>query len=279
MDEIFEFTLVMGTEQVYLSMNRDWSRCRYIWDSKNHNHPGLELHVILKGSCLVDVEGKTYPVTAGQSILIGTGRYHRPISVSPDLDRFSVSFFPEQGILREELSRAAADCHICNVPGELQEICRSIFRECREENLFRNTVLRSLLTLLLGQEFRLLQISGDSGGNTDAANYSKYTDSIDAFFEDCPPENARVEDLAEQLHLSRSQVNRVLKRLYGMTFREKLIRTRMDHASWLLCHTGKPVNEIAASVGYQSESRFYQRFRDCFGTTPERYRKAHTNDL
>lgn len=278
MDEIFEFTLVMGTEQVYLSMNRDWSQCRYSWDSKNHNHPGLELHVILKGSCLVDVEGKTYPVTQGQSILIGTGRYHRPISVSKDLERFSVSFFPEPGVLRAELTRASADCRICDIPAEMLDTCSSIFRECGQERLFRNTILRSLMTLLLGQEFRLLQIVGDSGGSTDAANYSKYTDAIDAFFEYSPPETARVEDLADRLHLSRSQVNRVLKKLYGMTFREKLIRTRMDHASWLLCHTEKPVSEVAAAVGYQSESRFYQRFRNCFGTTPEQYRRAHADE-
>lgn len=278
MDEIFEFTLVMEAAQVYLSMNKDWSQHRYLWDSRNHNHPGLELHVILAGSCRVDVEGTTYELSRGQSILIGTGRYHRPVSVSRDLERFSISFFPEKGWLRDVLTAAVADCKVCDVSEDLLDACRNIFRECERETPFRETILRSLLTLLLGYEFRLLQVPSGTGGSTDAANYSKYTDPIDAFFESSPADTARVEDLANQLHLSRSQVNRVLKKLYGMTFREKLIRTRMDHASWLLCHTEKLVAEIACEVGYQSESQFYQRFRGCFGVTPEQYRQTHKKE-
>lgn len=78
--------------------------------------------------------------------------------------------------------------------------------------------------------------------------------------------------LAAQLHLSRSQVGRVLKKLYGMTFREKLIRARMDQAAWLLRHTDRTVGEIAGEVGDLSESRFYQMFRSRFGMTPESYR-------
>ena len=272
MDEIFEFTLVMGTDQIYLSVNSDWSVYRYGWNSRNHNHPGMELHVILEGSCSVDVDGTTYQLGKGQTILIGAGRYHRPICVSPDLQRFSVSFFPEQGTLQDALAKEVSACQICDAPRELVEVCRKIFQECEEETPFRNTIMRSLLTLLLGYEFRALGISGESGGSTDAANYSKYTDSIDAFFENCPAEEARVDTLAGQLHLSRSQVNRVLKRLYGMTFREKLIRSRMDQAAWLLRHTEKAVGEIAGEVGYQSESRFYQMFRVHFGMTPETYR-------
>ena len=278
MDEIFEFTLIMGAEQIYLSINRDWSVNKYVWDSKNHNHPGLELHVLLRGSCRVDVEGKTHLLRQGQSILIGPGKYHRPISVSPDMERFSVSFFPEAGRLQTGLAAAVSTCRICDSSPELLDTCSRIFAECERETPFRNTILRSLLTLLLGYEFRLLQIPCDFGGSTDVANYSKYTDTIDGFFENCLVENPRVEALGEQLHLSRSQVNRVLKKLYGMTFREKLIRTRMDHAAWLLHHTDKPVGEIASEVGYLAESRFYQMFRARFEMTPETYRNERLEE-
>ena len=98
----------------------------------------------------------------------------------------------------------------------------------------------------------------------------------DVFFEDHLTEGAYVEELAKELHLSRSQLNRFLKEQYGMSFREKLLQTRMDRASWLLRHTEKPVEEIAGEVGYRSESAFFQVFRKIFGQTPEKYRKQHT---
>ena len=81
-----------------------------------------------------------------------------------------------------------------------------------------------------------------------------------------------VEDLAREVHLSKSQLNRLLKEHYGMTFREKLLKTRMDRASWLLKHTEKPIDEVADAVGYRSESAFYQVFRKEFSITPEKYR-------
>lgn len=84
-----------------------------------------------------------------------------------------------------------------------------------------------------------------------------------------------MEALAEELHLSRSQLNRFLKEQYGMTFREKLLRTRLDRASWLLRHTEKPVEDIVGAVGYSSESAFFQVFRKHFGMTPEKYRKQY----
>ena len=88
-------------------------------------------------------------------------------------------------------------------------------------------------------------------------------------------ENVGAEKLAEQLHLSRRQLARVLQQTYGMGFREKLIRTRMDHASWLLRNTQLPVSHIVMKVGYASEAAFFQAFHSRFGTTPRQYRTRY----
>lgn len=277
MDEVFDFTLRMGDTHIHLNILRNLHESKDFWDSSSHNHPGFELHVLLGGSCRVDVDGKTHKLGKGQVILIAPGRYHRPIATSGSFERISVAFMPAEGDLRRSLLEATGSCKVFPVGDRILELCRSIVEECPVEQPFQEAVLSSQLTVLLGSCFRSLGIS-DGDSSRRETNFGKYTDQIDGFFEHCLDEGATLDHLAEKLHLSRSQVNRVLKARYGITFREKLIRTRMEQAVWLLRNTDRSVTEIAGDVGYTSESRFYKMFRERFGTTPDAYRKQKTEE-
>ena len=277
MDDIFEFTLHLGSERIHLTMVNNLHETKGSWDSSSHNHAGFELHILLSGSAAVDVEGRRLRIGPKQAVFIGPGQYHRPISASPALERVSVAFSPADGPLRRTLLEAVGPCRVMDVTGEVLALCRGLIEECPQELSFRETMVRSRLLLLLGSCFRLMGVSG--GGPAKKLMPNKYTDRIDAFFETCLREGCDIDRLAEQLHLSRSQVSRVLKKTYGMTFREKLIRTRMDQAAWLLRHTDRLVSEISTEVGYVSESRFYKMVRERLGMTPEQYRAQYREEL
>ena len=96
---------------------------------------------------------------------------------------------------------------------------------------------------------------------------------IDNFFERNFPEKNGRAVLAEQLHLSKRQLDRILNAQYGMGFQEKLIQTRMDHAALLLRTTEQTVQDIIGAVGYNSVTAFYKAFRDAFSMTPQQYRQ------
>ena len=276
MDDIFEYTLHLDNERIHLTMVNNLHETKGFWNSSSHNHAGFELHVLLSGTASVDVEGKRVRVGAKQAVFIGPGQYHRPITASQTLERVSVAFSPAEGPLRRDLLEAVGHCRVMDVGPEILALCRGLVEECPEELPFRETLVRSRLLLLLGSCFRLMDISG--GGPAKKLMPNKYTDRIDAFFETCLREGSDIDRLAEQLHLSRSQVSRVLKKTYGMTFREKLIRTRMDQAAWLLRHTDRLISEISTEVGYVSESRFYKMFRERTGMTPDRYRAQYREE-
>jgi transcriptional regulator GlxA family with amidase domain len=51
-------------------------------------------------------------------------------------------------------------------------------------------------------------------------------------------------------------------------------RVRMEKAVGLLLESDMPVLEIARSVGYCGDGHFHQAFREMYGTTPGKMRRA-----
>jgi|GEM_PF-2316971 len=77
-----------------------------------------------------------------------------------------------------------------------------------------------------------------------------------------------VDQLAEELHLSRRQVHRKLKALTGNAPKEMILSRRMHAALTLLRDEGVQVKEVADRVGYQSRSQFSRQFQEFFGMRP-----------
>lgn len=260
-----------------LWMNENIDQFRHNWDCRRHSNADYELHIILNGSCDIEVEDKKYALKKGQAILIAPGQYHCPNPNPGAFERFSMSFSLVEGQLETQL-RGKAGSSMCYVVSEKTvAICQNVFGECTERSAFSQERLQLLLTDLMIQQFRYLKMQSAPRKKQEIADHNAYFARIDDFFEVNMAENVGAEKLAEELHLSRRQLARILQQTYGMGFREKLIRTRMDHASWLLRNTRMPVSRIVMEVGYASEAAFFQAFRSRFETTPQQYRARYKN--
>jgi signal transduction histidine kinase/DNA-binding response OmpR family regulator len=82
-----------------------------------------------------------------------------------------------------------------------------------------------------------------------------------------------VEQLAEEVALSRRQLSRRLKSAVGEPPSEFLRRCRIERAKTLFENGAETVAEVAYAVGYRSPSHFSQVFQDEVGTTPSAYRE------
>lgn len=265
------FACVIGREKIVLSVDDVPAVATDPWVSKSHNHADYELHILLRGRCKVDVEGTEYTVGENCAFLIAPGQYHRSVPVQGDFERFSMTFSVEPGLLLRSMQEEVPLCRVYPITAEIASLCRQFFAERIHITPFRRAALQNLLSLLLIHNFRLLQVSDVSTLSPMPPSPKRYTEQIDGYFEQHLAD-AKVEHLAEELHLSRSQVNRVLKKHYGMTFREKLIQARLDRAARLLRSTELRVDAIAAEVGYTAPPSFYQVFKLRLGMTPETYR-------
>lgn len=77
-----------------------------------------------------------------------------------------------------------------------------------------------------------------------------------------------VEDLAQSVHFSRSQLHRKLKALTGKGPNEIIRSCRLQRAKDLLEQGHGNVSEVAMAVGYSSLSYFTRSFKEAFGQLP-----------
>lgn len=83
-----------------------------------------------------------------------------------------------------------------------------------------------------------------------------------------------VELLAEQLHVSRVTLYRMILRAFGCTPKEYLDRSRLREAMKLLIGTHLSVREISRSCGFTYANYFSRLFRAKMGCSPESFRES-----
>ncbi|WP_374587024.1 AraC family transcriptional regulator [Ideonella dechloratans] len=82
--------------------------------------------------------------------------------------------------------------------------------------------------------------------------------------------------LAHQAGMSRSAFAAHFRRLVGESAMGYLQHWRMSLAADLLLHSRDRIGEIAARVGYESDSAFCSVFKKVFGSSPREYRRQWT---
>jgi len=86
-----------------------------------------------------------------------------------------------------------------------------------------------------------------------------------------PGRDWRIGEVTARLALSESTLRRGL-RLEGTSFRDLLEEVRLDRGVELVMATEMPIGQIAHDCGYQSQSRFSERFRLRFSLSPTELR-------
>jgi PAS domain S-box-containing protein len=85
-------------------------------------------------------------------------------------------------------------------------------------------------------------------------------------------ETVRLEALARSVGLSLDRFERLVKRVFYLTPRELLIKTRIEAASKLLAEGDRSVADIAYACGYCDHSAFTRQFKATVGVSPAVFR-------
>jgi len=80
-------------------------------------------------------------------------------------------------------------------------------------------------------------------------------------------------NLATQLHLSPSHLQRLFKHETGVRMGEWLTTFRLQKAAYLLANSYLTVKEIARAVGYEHVSSFIRAFERKYVLTPTHFRE------
>jgi PAS domain S-box-containing protein len=83
----------------------------------------------------------------------------------------------------------------------------------------------------------------------------------------------RLPALAARAGLSTEQFDRRMRKIFGLSCAQYLLRLRIDHAARLLADGDLPIAAIALRSGFADQSALSRQFRRCTGFAPRQYRE------
>lgn len=258
----------------YLSWGGLAPNNRCCWNTARHSNTCYELHIILEGTCSLAFDAGIHGMRTGQAVLIAPNVFHAPSDVSALFCRFSLSFSADQD-LAQVLNVVDREQYRFFDPGDrVVCLCRDIIRELDADDFLNRELISAMFSQLM--ILCLRQVRGEQETilkEDKPLTQEDEIERIDHFFAQYPPERQTRQELAQYLHCSQRQLIRKMQALYGVSFRQKLITSRMDMARYLLRSTDAGVNEISTRVGYADNAAFFRAFRQHTGMTPIQYRR------
>lgn len=85
----------------------------------------------------------------------------------------------------------------------------------------------------------------------------------------------RVADLAAAANCSSASLERRMKKVFGVSATQFVLRNRVDQATRLMTTTTTPLAEIATTVGFYDQADFTRRFARLTNETPAQFRRRH----
>jgi YesN/AraC family two-component response regulator len=106
----------------------------------------------------------------------------------------------------------------------------------------------------------------------DILNDKKLSKALTFMSEHCT-ENLSRKSVAEILNCSPVSLSRLFSKELGRSFKDEVLKFRIDRAKKLLHENGKTVTNVAFEVGYRDPNYFIATFRRVTGITPGQYRR------
>ncbi len=259
-----------------------------------HWHEELEIILVESGTARFYFDDSCYVLSGGDCILVNQNTMHR---VKPYEDHDcvyysvvfhpSIIFRPEDTLIREKYfdpviaqtsfkyyildpTRARVP-HFISIVNKLIEVNET--QNFGYELMTKSYLLDLWLIILSGLHKKTLtpRISVNQNANDDerikdALTYiaNHYADPI------------TLQDIADAIHVSKSECCRCFKRKLRITPFEYLIKYRVYSATHLIvCNINElSISEIAMKTGFNSSSYFNKMFRKYIGCTPSEFRKT-----
>ncbi|MEX0323821.1 MAG: AraC family transcriptional regulator [Puniceicoccaceae bacterium] len=252
-----------------------------------HSHDFSELTVVRKGSAMHSLEGKEFPVGAGDIFLL-QGRQRHYFYERKDLDLINIMYDPERiGLPESELRqlpgycamfllepayrrqhRFASHLHLTPVPlAHVEQLAEEMERECELAEPGHEVALRAKLLELMVYLSRAYTRTD----TTEAHALLRVGNVIGALEKDYS-RDWKLEELLEIAHMSRSNLMRVFRKATGQSPIEYLVRLRIQKAMSLLRNTDLTITEIALQVGFNDSNYFTRQFRKTTGQAPRKFR-------
>lgn len=248
-----------------------------------HTHEFHEIFYILKGSVSIRTENNVFIFNEGDSFLVPAGAFHETTTFE-NTRRIAISFFIEKD--KKEKSSyqfsqflSVIDNGIVPLPNFIgdhafKRLAHYYYSSYTDKSELIRTCLHEIIVLLKAS----VKTEGKASPPPVVFETSSYRNYVIDNYISAEFKNANLKELSEKLHLCPQQTERLVKKLYGQSFREYLGFFRMRYAKDLLLNTTMTSAEISSKLGYTYPHSFLTAFKKQYGKTPNQYRKENVKN-
>lgn len=260
------------------------------WMDTTHFHVDNEVHILLNGEALIEIDGKDVPIHAGDICLLAPQSSHYPKLCSDSLEKTNFSFNLTQNFHHGRSEKGFSEyVHYGNIFKSVKEYCivhdeellaivkKLLAEEFSDENEHVFRALLSIFFITLAKrikERRYAEKEQTIRGVSESENSFRQRKTVEEFFQKRYHEEVSIEDLAKELCLSVPHTHRVVKKVFDEGFKKTLMKQRIEHACMLIKQHDLTLIEIAYRCGYTSYNGFLSAFKSHMGETPKEYEKS-----
>ena len=272
-------SLVMLPKESYFPKDMLYhvSQAEVIREPRLHWHEFYEIEYVVKGSAIQTVNGNEYEIGPGFATLLSPVDFHAYRNIDPDkpLSLLNVKFqdlvLPEA--LRGDIfSQKQPKIAPITDPG-FQALMFALLDEYRRNEYGRDQVMmNSIVNLCIRIMREVLASQGkEDAGHPAHSSIQEAVLYVRTHFRD----NLSAEAVAKTIHLSPNYFSEYFKKQTGENFSLFVLRLRIDFAANLLKISDLSVKEIAFESGFNSAAYFSNTFKEIYGMSPDRFRRAY----
>lgn len=255
--------------------------------ASRHFHAAYEIYLLLDGERYYFLGSETYPVQAGNIVLIRPGCIHRT-SQSGGTAHSRILLHIDARFIDPVLAAAGipsihdifgADYRILLLSEEIRNRLLSrisrLVQELQQKDRDYETAARLETAGLLLELWRAgASVLSMLSQPVQTQKHQKVHEAA-RYLTEHPETQESLEELSQRFFISRSYLCRIFKEVTGLSVNEFRTVSRLKRSQQLLLHSSESITEIAARTGFESLTYFERVFRKYTDTTPNRYRREN----
>lgn len=249
-------------------------RCQPSYAFGPHVREYFLIHYVVSGCGVLHCGGKSYSVTAGQGFLIlpNEETCYQADANTP----WHYAWVGYQGTQAKMITCAAGLDEMHRVftalhPQEAWQALEQMRTDAKELRLLQMSAIGSLL--------RFLSLIAPEQNTSAATLARQYCEKAQWYLEGRYDHDVSIQEAANFVGLSRSQLYRVMIMELGCSPKALLLQIRMQHACELLSSTNLTMESIAHRIGMQTSAQLGAAFKSFYGISPGEYRKNGDNGI
>lgn len=235
--------------------------------------PSIIIEYITDGIGYLEIGGKCYTLSAGNSVIIPHHTEHKYYS---DKSRpYTKKWLNIKGALAEKileftLRGMTPIISSANIDNDISLIIKMI-----SEGSDNNTLMLAVFTKIL---HNVAEKIIDKPTITKEKNSTTTAERIERYIINHLQDKFSLQSICDVFYLSDSHIVRLFKETYGITPYRYYLNQKTELAKSLLINTELSIDSICTKLNYSDRNHFFVAFKQVTGMSPYRYRRNYIEE-